>query len=190
MNRARRLAIGVALVAVSLTAAACSSSSSSETTAPSSGSTETTAPSSGGGNSSGGASVSNTVVKELQNTLATLEYYPGSVDGVYGPETTQAVEAFQKDAGIAVDGKYGPETHTALEKAYIETSNAWEDHKAITELQQAMSDLGYYEGAVDGLYGPETVAGIKAVQKDCGLAEDGLYGADTHACLVDLGGDA
>jgi peptidoglycan hydrolase-like protein with peptidoglycan-binding domain len=179
------------IAAISLLAAACSTGDSTDTTAAPSGATETTAAASGGGgDSSGGASVSNTVVKELQNTLATLEYYTGSVDGVYGPETTQAVEAFQKDAGIAVDGKYGPETHTALEKAYIETSNAWEDHKAITELQQAMSDLGYYEGAVDGLYGPETVAGIKAVQKDCGLAEDGLYGADTHACLVDLGGDA
>jgi len=172
------------IAAISLLAAACSSGDSSDTTAAPSGATETTAA------ASGGTSVSNTVVKELQTTLATLEYYTGSVDGVYGPETTQAVEAFQKDAGIAVDGKYGPETHTALEKAYIETSNAWEDHKAITELQQAMSDLGYYEGAVDGLYGPETVAGIKAVQKDCGLAEDGLYGPDTHACLVDLGGDA
>ncbi|MFC2153084.1 peptidoglycan-binding protein [Actinomycetota bacterium] len=180
MNRARLLAIGGALLVVSLTATACSSSSS----------TETTAPSSGGGNSSDGASVSNAVVRELQNTLATLEYYTGSVDGVYGPATTQAVEAFQRDAGIAVDGKYGPETHAALEKAFIETSNAWEDHKAIAELQQAMSDLGYYEGEVDGLYGPETVAGIKAVQKDCGLAEDGLYGPQTHGCLVDLGGDA
>ena len=173
MNRLRLIALGVAFAAVSLFAAACSSSTSTETTAASS-----------------SASVSNAVVEELQTTLTTLEYYTGPIDGIYGSETTQAVEAFQKDAGIAVDGKYGPETHAALEKAYIESSNAWEDHKAVAELQQAMSDLGYSEGSIDGLYGPETVAGIKAVQKDCGLAEDGLYGPETHACLVDLGGDA
>jgi peptidoglycan hydrolase-like protein with peptidoglycan-binding domain len=180
VNRTRLLAIGGAIMALSLFVTACSSSSS----------TETTNASSGGESSSDGASVSNAIVEELQITLATLDYYTGSVDGVYGPETTQAVEAFQTDAGIAVDGKYGPETHTALEKAYTELGNAWEDHQAVAELQQAMLDLGYYEGAIDGLYGPETVAGIKAVQKDCGITEDGLYGPDTHACLVDLGGDA
>ena len=183
MSRTRLLAIGVMIMAVSLLVSACSSSSSSQTT-------EATTASSSGDSSSDGASVSNAIVKELQITLAALDYYTGSIDGVYGPETTQAVEAFQKDAGITVDGKYGPETHTALEKAYTELGNAWEDHKAIAALQQEMSDLGYYDGAIDGLYGPETVAGIKAVQKDCGLAEDGLYGPDTHACLVDLGGDA
>jgi peptidoglycan hydrolase-like protein with peptidoglycan-binding domain len=186
MIRTRLLSIGVMIMAVSLLVTACSSSSSTETTEA----TEATAASSGGDSSSDGASVSNTIVKELQITLAALDYYTGSIDGVYGPETTQAVEAFQKDAGITVDGKYGPETHAALEKAYTELGNAWEDHKAVAALQQEMSDLGYYDGAIDGLYGPETVAGIKAVQKDCGLAEDGLYGPDTHACLVDLGGDA
>lgn len=180
MSRTRLLSIGVMIMAVSLLATACSTSSS----------TETTTASSGGDSSSDGVAVSNTIVKELQTTLATLDYYTGPIDGVYGPETTQAVEAFQKDAGIAVDGKYGPETHAALEKAYIEIGNAWEDHKAVAELQQEMSDLGYYEGPIDGLYGPETVAGIKAVQKDCGLPEDGLYGPDTNSCLVDLGGDA
>jgi peptidoglycan endopeptidase LytF len=180
VNRTRLLAISGAIMALSLFVTACSSSSS----------TETTAASSGGDSSLDGASVSNAIVKELQTTLAALDYYTGSVDGVYGPETTQAVEAFQKDAGIAVDGKYGPETHTALEKAYTELGNAWEDHQAVAELQQAMFDLGYYDDAIDGLYGPETVAGIKAVQKDCGITEDGLYGPDTHACLVDLSGDA
>jgi peptidoglycan hydrolase-like protein with peptidoglycan-binding domain len=111
VNRTRLLAIGSAIMALSLFVTACSSSSS----------TETTNASSGGDSSSDGASVSNAIVKELQITLATLDYYTGSVDGVYGPET---------------------------------------------------------------------VAGIKAVQKDCGITEDGLYGPDTHACLVDLGGDA
>ena len=188
VNRTRLLAIGAAIMALSLFVTACSSSSSTETTNASSGG-ESSA-SSGGEGSSDGASVSNAIVKELQITLAALDYYTGSVDGVYGPETTQAVEAFQTGAGIAVDGKYGPETHTALEKAYTELGNAWEDHQAVAELQQAMFDLGFYEGAIDGLYGPETVAGIKAVQKDCGITEDGLYGSDTHACLVDLGGDA
>ena len=180
MSRTRVLVVGVALVTLSLLATACSTSSS----------TETTAASGGGDNSSSSATSSSAVVEELQTTLTTLEYYTGPIDGIYGPETTEAVESFQKDAGVTADGKYGPETHAALEKAYIEISNAWEDHKAVTELQQAMSDLGYYEGSIDGLYGPETVAGIKAVQKDCGLAEDGLYGPETHACLVDLGGDA
>jgi len=39
---------------------------------------------------------------------------PGPVDGIFGPHTKSAVEAFQQWAGIAKDGKAGPITWEKL----------------------------------------------------------------------------
>jgi putative peptidoglycan binding protein len=55
-------------------------------------------------------------VKALQRALASAGHSPGSVDGVYGPKTEQAVSAFQQAQGITVDGVYGAETQKALDQ--------------------------------------------------------------------------
>ncbi len=46
----------------------------------------------------------------LQRHLRQLGYYSGSLDGIFGPLTQQAVMALQKAAKIQVDGIVGPET--------------------------------------------------------------------------------
>ncbi|NEQ49895.1 MAG: peptidoglycan-binding protein [Leptolyngbya sp. SIO3F4] len=50
----------------------------------------------------------------LQRRLAELSFYAGSVDGVFGLQTMQAVEQFQRQAGLDVDGVVGPATWTKL----------------------------------------------------------------------------
>lgn len=53
--------------------------------------------------------------KQRQNLLQYLGYYSGIPDDVYGPQTKQAVEDFQRDyGGIGVDGVAGAETDAAL----------------------------------------------------------------------------
>lgn len=42
--------------------------------------------------------------KEVQQLLTDLSYNPGSVDGAYGFRTSEAVKAFQRDAGIPQNG--------------------------------------------------------------------------------------
>ncbi len=56
-------------------------------------------------------------VKVLQKALASLGYDVGTIDGVYGTSTTNAVIAFQKAAGLTADGVVGPATRTALKTA-------------------------------------------------------------------------
>lgn len=46
-----------------------------------------------------------------------VEEDPGGVDGVAGPKTRSAVEAFQRAHGLAPDGVAGPSTIAALQKA-------------------------------------------------------------------------
>jgi len=57
-----------------------------------------------------------TLVEALQRTLnARVEPSPGiSVDGDFGPQTQEAVEAFQQQQGLSVTGEVGNETWAAL----------------------------------------------------------------------------
>jgi len=56
-------------------------------------------------------------VKTLQNSLKTLGYKIGAVDGVYGSQTLMGVKAFQKDFKLVADGIVGPNTVKALQGA-------------------------------------------------------------------------
>ncbi len=53
----------------------------------------------------------------------------------------------------------------------------------VTEIQQRLSDWGYYSGSVDGIYGSKTVAAVKYFQRTNGLTEDGKCGPATLAAL-------
>ncbi len=53
-------------------------------------------------------------VKEVQRRLKRWGYYAGSVDGVFGVGTKNAVIAFQKKNGLTPDGVVGKSTYKAL----------------------------------------------------------------------------
>ncbi len=53
-------------------------------------------------------------VKEVQRRLKRWGYYSGSVDGVFGAGTKNAVIAFQKKNGLTADGVVGKSTYQAL----------------------------------------------------------------------------
>ncbi len=55
-------------------------------------------------------------VRLLQSTLNRIGYDAGTVDGVFGGRTNQAVTAFQRNNGLAVDGVVGPATWGVLLK--------------------------------------------------------------------------
>jgi hypothetical protein len=50
----------------------------------------------------------------VQKALAKLGFDPGTIDGKDGPNTQNAVRAFQAHASIGIDGIVGPETRQAL----------------------------------------------------------------------------
>lgn len=53
-------------------------------------------------------------VSEVQRKLRQWGYYDGAVDGVYGPETFEAVKKFQRKNGLKVDGVVGSQTAAAI----------------------------------------------------------------------------
>jgi peptidoglycan hydrolase-like protein with peptidoglycan-binding domain len=105
-------------------------------------------------------------VKALQQRLAALKYYPGTIDGEFGSNTQAALWAFQEVNGIKVTGVVDAATKRALvhPKTYkspsykgkhatrIEVSQALEvlvlfDNNKIMLISHVSSGGGYYYGA-------------------------------------------
>ena len=53
-------------------------------------------------------------VTQIQTKLKRWGYYSGSVDGIYGTKTVEAVKYFQRKNGLTVDGIAGPKTLAAM----------------------------------------------------------------------------
>lgn len=51
--------------------------------------------------------------------------------------------------------------------------------RAVTEIQRRLAELGYYQGAIDGIRGPKTDYAIKQYQRANGLVDDGIVGPKT-----------
>jgi hypothetical protein len=56
-------------------------------------------------------------VEGVQRALLALGFDPGTVDGINGPHTREAVKAFQDSVGLTADGVVGPQTRAALASA-------------------------------------------------------------------------
>ena len=53
-------------------------------------------------------------VRQIQEKLKRWGYYTGSIDGIYGSQTEEAVRKFQKANGLTVDGIAGTQTLNAM----------------------------------------------------------------------------
>lgn len=53
-------------------------------------------------------------VRTIQRKLKNWGYYKGTIDGIFGPQTKEAVKYFQRKNGLKVDGIVGDKTLAAL----------------------------------------------------------------------------
>lgn len=80
-------------------------------------------------------------VLTLQKRLAELGYDVGPLDGIFGPKTQAALEAFQKDFGLTVDGTYDAiEDHPAMKEALGIEDAKEEAIEAAEEIIEATKD--------------------------------------------------
>ena len=49
----------------------------------------------------------------------------------------------------------------------------------VRRIQKKLKELGYYNGAIDGVYGSATKKAVIAFQKNCGITADGIAGSKT-----------
>lgn len=121
---------------------------------------------------------------EVQAIQYLLRFHGGNPtpDGIYGPATKAAVQAFQNGEGLNPDGIVGPQTWGALiSGAQISSGSSGQ---AVRAAQTLLADKYGYGIAVDGAFGPATRNAVKDFQSDHDLASDGIVGPLTWQALV------
>lgn len=144
-------------------------------------------------------------VKTMQQALVALGYSTGGTDGKFGPTTEKAVRQFQKDNGLTVDGVAGNATLTLLySKSSGDSASApttapstssgstngyfggnygtlkyGSQGDRVKLLQQALKDLSFLSGKVDGKFGTATQLAVTSFQQANGLDTDGKAGRKT-----------
>ncbi len=140
----------------------------------------------------------NAAVVTLQRRLKALGYLTSSVDGYFGTKTYRAVCNFQSRNGLSVTGIADPATQQVLYSAGAKAASGSASSSAtgyrllywgcrgdaVKRLQSALLAAGYSQVKVaDGIYGQWTYDGVRAFQKDRGLAVDGIAGKNTQNAL-------
>ena len=123
----------------------------------------------------------------LQSALAEAGYFPGEVDGVYGPSTVEAVEALQKKHGLPVTGTVDKATASALQ-ADLQAKGgaaALAGVASTAAVQQTLKLAGYWDGPVDGTWTPALTDALKAFQTKLGVPATGTVDAATVTALED-----
>ncbi|GBO53535.1 N-acetylmuramoyl-L-alanine amidase [Pseudanabaena sp. lw0831] len=136
-------------------------------------------------------------VVALQQLLARRGFYNGAIDGVKGAQTNAAIATAQKNYGLTVDGIAGTQTIAALQtdaKPSVAAPKPTTSNQAantvipaidggVANLQNLLTDRGFYNGPITGFLGTRTRDAIVAAQKAYGLTADGVAGARTIAAL-------
>lgn len=55
--------------------------------------------------------------------------------------------------------------------------------EAVSRLQRQLQELGFYQGAIDGIFGTQTEQAVKAAQENYDLTPDGIVGPATWSAL-------
>ena len=160
-------------------------------------------------------STKSTAVENLQRYLRWLSLLesnipPVAIDGIYGEETKDAVNAFQKAYGLEVTGIVDYATWTALFEAYLASLLEYQTPKGfspfprfpkgyavglgnrqflveviqfmLNELSVEMDDIP--RNAQSGLYDEDTETGVRAFQRAHLLMQTGKVDRATWDALV------
>ena len=136
-----------------------------------------------------GSGSSGVQVEDLQCRLSDLGYYGGEITGRYDTETVMAVKKVQKDLGIAQNGITTEELQNVLfsDEAPVSAGEVSLDigrsGPVVEKLQQALKDLGCYNGEVHGIYDMELAEAVSLFQGACGYVVNGVADAQLQQCI-------
>jgi N-acetylmuramoyl-L-alanine amidase len=127
-------------------------------------------------------------VVDIQTRLAALGYYLGNegADGVFGPNTENAIRAFQQGRLLCAGGVVEANTWTELVEAgykpgerllYLRVPYMRGDD--VLSVQRRLDELGFACGPVDGIFSPSLEVAITEFQRNTGLNVDGIVGDTT-----------
>lgn len=145
------------------------------------------------------------MVKKVQQTLMDLNFYAGDVDGLYGPNTRQAIASYQTKMGLAVTGAVDDtlldQLGTGSVKSAVLPTPAPREVVAtatpvstppvrddrIAKVQAGLQEFGNEAIEADGLMGAKTEAAIREFQSLFGLPVTGRADQEVYAKMKEIG---
>ena len=143
--------------------------------------------------------VGDTTWNTLKNEIATLQAQlnkkgcnVGTVDGIAGPATYNAVISFQNKNGLTADGQVGTATWDILfnnvsggvsYNRILKVTSPLMQGDDVKVVQNKLNSLGYNCGTADGYYGNDTKNAVVKFQSNRGLTTDGEVGPATWNAL-------
>jgi Peptidase family M23/Putative peptidoglycan binding domain len=130
----------------------------------------------------------NADIAALQVALQARGLYPGTIDGVKGADTTDAVKRFQRRAGLPVDGVVDARTRKALgrfgrhllgSRPLRRGQSGWD----VAALQFLLAWHGFPSATIDGGLGGHTDQALRRFQRWASIPPDGVAGPSTIAAL-------
>lgn len=142
------------------------------------------------------------VVEQVQGILKDLDFYSGTVDGISGPNTRKAIQAYQQKVGLNASGEIDallldqlgatpktaavpkpqprPDVAPAAVPVSLQTNSGQTDaapaqgpDPRIVKIQAGLKAFGNDDMQLDGVVGARTKAAIKEFQSLFGLPQTG-----------------
>jgi peptidoglycan hydrolase-like protein with peptidoglycan-binding domain len=141
------------------------------------------------------------VVEQVQGILKDLDFYSGTVDGISGPNTRKAIQAYQQKVGLNASGEIDallldqlgatpktaavpkPQPRPDMPPAAVPVSLQTNEAQAnaalqgpdprIVKIQAGLKAFGNDDMQLDGVVGARTKAAIKEFQSLFGLPQTG-----------------
>jgi peptidoglycan hydrolase-like protein with peptidoglycan-binding domain len=117
----------------------------------------------------------------VQTQLQTAGYYKGPIDGIYGPQTADAVKQLQSDNGLPATGYVDKATALALEAkvAAVGQQAAAHGMTQTAAVQTILKLTGFWPGPIDGVWTQQLTDAVKAFQTSLGVEPTGAIDAAT-----------
>jgi N-acetylmuramoyl-L-alanine amidase len=135
----------------------------------------------------------------LKNEIATIQAQlnkkgcsVGTVDGIAGPATYNAVISFQNKNGLTADGQVGTATWDILFDTVsggttytriLKVTSPLMQGDDVKAVQNKLNSLGFNCGTADGYYGNDTKNAVISFQSSKGIDTDGIVGPTTWKLL-------
>lgn len=148
------------------------------------------------------------VIEQVQGILRDLKFYDGAVDGLAGPNTVKAIEAYQRKLGMTPTGRIDeqllgqlgaanpatagiapvPAPRATLNEPTQTASIQTEDVKdRVARIQAGLRAFGNDGIEIDGVIGARTRSAVKEFQSLFGLPETGEPDQATYAKMKEIG---
>ncbi len=140
------------------------------------------------------------VVERVQGILRDLDFYSGTVDGIAGPNTRNAIETYRKKAGLRVSDRIDEELLTELGVASAtvaidakpapvprEPDAGVGPDPLVKKIQAGLKAFGSADVEVDGVIGAKTKSAIREFQSLFGLPVTGEPDEKLYTKMREIG---